>query len=450
MSARSSHGVALVAFALATLGASSAHANGRFPDALQLVVAPNDESHIAVQTTYGFIHTRDHGARWTWTCEDAAFYSGVLDPPIALMESGALIAGVFDGLVQSSPDACDWSLLGGDLATRFFVDVSTIKQAPSHAIALASNGKGMNTFDTQVFATTDNGATWAKRGAALPTNFLGLTLDAASDDEDLLYLSGFEVLSSSNYVGTLAVSSDGGATWELRPIDGSANEAGPYIAAIDPVDHDTLYVRLASLEGRLLVTHDAGASWTQIYQAPDKLLGFALSPDGSEVRVGGPDSGLFGSKTDAFDFQKVNEVGVRCLTWTTGGLYVCAREAFAEYTVGESQDKGTTFTPLHHLYCLDGPDASCAADSNVQSICAGPWAAQKQLLGTDQCGAGGAGTGGAGGAGAGGAGAGGSDDGCSCATSGDRDTRNAGLWFGLFALGVAARRGRRRAAAHAR
>src|SRR5262249_10170662 len=63
-----------------------AHANGRFPSAEQLVVDPGDPNHIAVQVTYGFIHTVDAGRTWTWTCEDAAQYGGELDPPIALLD----------------------------------------------------------------------------------------------------------------------------------------------------------------------------------------------------------------------------------------------------------------------------------------------------------------------------------------------------------------------------
>ena len=83
--------------ALLVVGSQVALANGRFPDAQQLVVDPLDPNHIAVQSTYGFIQTWDHGAEWRWTCEDAAGYGGVIDPPIAVLQDGTLIAGVFDG-----------------------------------------------------------------------------------------------------------------------------------------------------------------------------------------------------------------------------------------------------------------------------------------------------------------------------------------------------------------
>ena len=362
-----------------------AHANGRFPDAQQLVVNPENPNDIAVQTTYGFIHSLDGGASWQWTCEEAAFYGGILDPPIALLGNGALLAGVFDGLVVSTPDKCNYSLVPGELADKYVVDVSALKGATNSAIIIHSNGLGGSMFETRVFATSDGGLNWSKNGQSLPTNFLGLTLDAAPSDDAVLYVSGFEVVSSSQYVGKLALSMDGGETWTLKPIPDSLNDSGPYLAAIDPALPGTAYVRLASLAGRLLVTNDFGDSWQEVFTGQGKLLGFALSPDGSEIRVGGDEDGIWGAKTSDFQFTQVNDVGVRCLTWTNEALFVCGREAAAEFTIGASQDGGASIEAIHHLPCLDGPDPNCAADSAIQTACPGPWAAQKQILQTDSC-----------------------------------------------------------------
>lgn len=403
----------------ATTVSGVANANGRFPDAQQLVVDPGDPSHIVVQTTYGFIRTDDGGKRWTWTCEDAVGYGGVLDPPIAILQGGTLISGVFDGLVVSTPDQCNYAFQGGDLTDRFTLDVSTIKSDPSHAIALTSDGTGSNQFDTRVWKSTDTGATWSQSGVALPTDFIGFTLDAAPSNEDALYVSGFTVISSDDYVGSIAVSVDGGAAWEIKSIPGSDNEAGPYIAAIDPADPSTVYVRLASLEGALLVTRDAGDTWETIFNGVGTLVGFALSPDGSQLRVGGEADGVWRASTEDFQFEKQSDLPVRCLTWTQDALYACAREAFADFTIGRSVDEGETFVPIHHLQCLAGPDDTCALDSSIATTCEGPWSAQQQILQTESCeGAGGAGGQGAGGGGNGaGGGDGGSDEGCSCSTT---------------------------------
>jgi MYXO-CTERM domain-containing protein len=421
--------------------APSALANGRFPSAEQLVVEPGNPSHIAVQVTYGFIQTRDAGATWHWTCEDAAGYGGVLDPPIALLDTGVLIAGVFDGLVVSSADGCDLGFVPG-LEGKFFVDVSASKVDPRRAIAVSSNGLGGNQFDTRLWASTDTAATWSPAGVPLPSDFLALTADAAPSNEQRVYLSGFVIPSSTNYIGSLARSSDGGASWEIVDIPGSTNTSGPYLAAIDPNDPDTIYVRLEGDIGVLLVSHDAGDTWETVFTATSQLLGFALSPDGTEVRVGTETDGIHGASASDLVFSQVSSLGVRCLTWSGDVLYACAKEAVAGFTIGKSLDKGVTFQPIHNLPCLSGPDPACAAGTTIADECPGPWAAQKQVLQTDLCETGttAATTGAGGGTTDDGAG----DDGCACSVPSPSHDTTVPIGSLLAVVGVAGAIRRRR------
>ncbi len=410
-------GVIAAATVLAGLVAPNvALANGRFPSAEQLVVDPTDPNHIAVQVTYGFINTRDGGVSWTWTCEDAAGYGGVLDPPIALLDQGVLIAGVFDGLVVASPDGCSLAF-DPTLQGKFVVDVSASKNDPRRAIAIHSNGLGQNQFDTRLWASADGGTTWAQAGAALPADFLALTADAAPSNEQRVYLSGFVIESSDSYVGSLARSSDGGQTWEIVDIPGSANNSGPYLAAVDPNDPDTIYVRLDGDIGQLLVSRDAGDTWETVYTATSRLLGFALSADGSKVRVGTETDGIHAASSTDLAFTQVSTLGTRCLTWSGDVLYACAKEAVAGFTIGKSLDGGVTFEPIHHLSCLAGPDPSCHASTTVATSCISKWAAQKQILQTNLCEDPSGTTSGTGGGGGGDEG-----DGCDCtsAPAGDR------------------------------
>ncbi len=415
------------------VAADAARANGRFPSAEQLVVAPDDPAHIAVQVTYGFIRTRDAGASWTWTCEEAAGYGGVLDPAIALLQGGVLIAGVFDGLVVASPDGCDLGLVGGDLAARFFKDVSTSKSDPTRAVAVSTNGLGGNLFDTLLWRTTDVAATWTQVGAALPSNFLALTVDVAPSNEQRIYMSGFVIVASDQYEGALARSSDGGQTWELVTIPGSDNASGPFIGAVDPADPDTVYVRLASDLGVLMVTHDAGDTWQTVFDATGPLLGFALSPDGARVLVGTETDGIHGADAADLSFSPVSPLGVRCLTWAGDVVYACAKEAVAGFTIGKSTDFGATFTALHNLSCLGGPDPACPAGSTITETCPSRWAAQKQLLATDQCAGG---TTSSTGAGAGG-GSGDGDDGCGCAVASEETSPWPPVWLAALGLVIA-------------
>jgi hypothetical protein len=438
----------VVTLALVATSERVAHANGRFPDAQQLVVEPGNEQHLAVQTTYGFIETRDHGANWWWTCEAAAGYGGVLDPPIALLSGGTLIAGVFDGLVVQQADGCDLGFVGGELEGRFFVDVSVDKSNPTHAIAVSSDGLGMNKFDSRVWQSEDGAATWTGLGAALPDDILALTLDSAPSDPSRIYLTGFRIVTTNDYRGVVVRSVDGGATWETIEIPGSANDSGPYLAAVDPTDPDTLYIRLAGMGGQLLVSNDAGDTTTKIFSAKGAITGFALSPDGSTLRIGGVDDGILGASTTDYAFTPVNTLGARCLTFTSDALYVCGREAVDGFTIGESHDMGVTFEPIHHIQCLGGPDPACGPDTTITQECPGPWAAQRQILQTDTCPDATSGTGGGGQGGAGGGGE--TSDGCSCREGGGSerggDRGALGIACALVGAVGALRRARRRRA----
>jgi hypothetical protein len=442
---RSVHGFARLALATGTLSllASDAHANGRFPSAEQLVVDPSDPSHVAVQVTYGFLSTRDAGTTWHWSCEEAVGYGGVYDPPLALLEGGVLIAGIFDGLAVASPDTCEWTLAEGALSERYVKDVSAWKGDPRRAIAIASNGLGSGQFRTQLFESVDAGASWSEAAADLPTDFLALTADLAPSDASLVYVSGFRAITETEYVGAIARSPDGGASWEVFDIPGTDNTSGPYLGAVDPNDPSRIYVRTAADLGQLFVSSDGGETFEVVTTLTAPLLGFALSPDGSEVMIGTELDGLLVASTSDLVFEQRSDVPVRCLTWTSDAVYACAREALAGFSVGKSVDEGASFEPFHRLACLDGPDPACAPGTSVGDACGEPWSTQKEVLRTELCdeGSGGSsGTSGSDGAGTSG-GAESSSDGCGCAIEARR-TRGAASALAMAGLVAIAMRRR--------
>jgi photosystem II stability/assembly factor-like uncharacterized protein len=374
-----------------------AFANGRFPQAQQLALDPNNPNHVVVQVTYGIIQTWDGGKNWQWSCEDAVGYgtASTLDPPIAVMSDGTLIAGVFNGLAVSSNMGCDYafaqapgvatcqSTLTG-LAGRYVIDVARQPTDATHAIAMSSNGCGVTTFDTRLWATTDNAKTWTQQGVPLPGSFLALTTDSAPTAPTTIYASGFRVVSATDYRGTIARSTDGGASWVTADIAGSTSTSAPFIAAVDPNDDKTIYVRLASDQGQLLVSHDAGMTFTKVLDTQGKMLGFALSSDGKQVAVGGDTDGVLIANVSDFKFTQVSKIHNRCLTWSGRSLYACASEGLDGFTVGVSIDEGATFTPLYHLSCLAGP-VGCPQDSAVSQKCQDPWALVSQTIETNTC-----------------------------------------------------------------
>src|SRR3954465_7557755 len=125
------------AAALAVLcAAHAARANGRYPKADQLLIAPDDARFLAVRTTFGVLVSGDSGQNWDWLCERAIGYSGVQDPMIGLMESGTLIAGLSEGIARSTNQGCDWSFSEADLSGSPVIDLSVRKDASNQALAL--------------------------------------------------------------------------------------------------------------------------------------------------------------------------------------------------------------------------------------------------------------------------------------------------------------------------
>lgn len=365
--------------ALATLVLTGpARANGRFPAASQLVVDPTDASHLVVRTTFGTLHSADAGRHFGWVCEQSVGYGGVEDPMLGVLAGGTMVAGVFDGLSVSRDRGCDWKFEGGVLADQYVTDVVVQKDDPTRALVVTSSGVDGG-FDTRLVETTDSGASWHQAGVALGADFLALTVEVAKSDPRRVYVSG---LVGSPQQGFVARSDDRGATWTRLPID-LQGAAGAYLAAVDPANPDRVYARLDGDPGdQLVVSDDGAATWRSVHTSRSDMLGFALSPDGAKVAIGGPKDGVLLASSASLAFAAQSEVGATCLTWTEAGLYGCAIEGIDRFTIGLSSDDGKSWTPIHHL--TDTCPLACSAGTSTAVQCAeSVWGATQQTLGQD-------------------------------------------------------------------
>jgi MYXO-CTERM domain-containing protein len=439
-----------LALGLSALSAP-ALANGRFPAAGQIAVDPSDPTHIVVRATYGLVTTHDTGKHWSWICESSVGYGGFEDPMVSLTADGSVMAGIFEGLSVTHDSGCQWDFAQGGLANKYVIDLATDKNDPKSAVLLLSNSVGGSMFLTQMWESKDNAGTWAQTGVNLPADFLGLTLDAAPSDPERVYVSGR--FGGPDFQGTLERTKDRGKTWEKLPIPQSNDTNLPYIGGVDPQNPDVVYVRLDGAKtDHLVASKDGGATWTEAFTSSGNLFGFAVSPDGSTVALGGDTDGIWTAPAGTLAFQKMSNVGARCLTWTSEGLYACGDEFVDGFTVGVSKDMGRTFQPLMHLQVLCGPLA-CGANTSTGKQCPDLWASTQLALGGASCDGGGAGTntgastgagsasnGGSGGGSSGGN-SGGSAFGCTCSFS---SATAAGAFFPALALAGAALARRRR------
>jgi MYXO-CTERM domain-containing protein len=362
---------------------------------------------------------------------------------MGVLGDGSVLAGVFEGLAVTHDRGCNWAFAGAPLASEYVIDVSVQKDDPSRGVAITSTGIGSGGFHVMVAETSDNGATWAQMGTAIMSDFLALTIDVAPSDPSRVYASG---IVGKTFAPAIERSDDRGKTWTRYYLDPVWAKDVPFIAAIDPKNADRVYLRLSGADvDRLLLSEDGAMTFTEKYTATDDLLGFALSPDGTRVAIGGPKDGLLIASTTDLAFAKQSELYTRCLTWTPAGLYACANQFVDTFTVGISQDEGKTFTNIYDL-----PDicpVTCPDGSATPPACTSTWPGIAATLGIDLASCGGVGGGGtsssASSSGAGG-GTSGATGGCSCSVDGAANGWGAAAFAAITAMGAFLRHRRRR------
>lgn len=379
--------------------APRAHANGRFPGANQLVFRPGLSSSLVVRTTFGFLASDDAGATTRWICEEAVGYAGQQDPAIAIFGDGTLATAALEGAFASHDGGCTHASV--ESATS--LDFTVSRADPTRGLLITSTFvKGVH--EARVHQSVDAGHTFTLLAELDPALYPD-TIDIAPSLPTRVYLSG-TFATTGALAGSLDRSDDGGATWTRQTVD-LGGDAGLFIAAVDPVDPNVVYARTTGKEAdRLLVSKDGGATFTAIASAtaPGGLLGFALSPDGSRVAIGGPSIGVRVASRESLEFAAASATPVACLTWVETGLHACGAGTEAGFSLAVSQDEGKTFTPLlGSLTGVCGPLSTCGAGSSFAATCPARWPAIAATFGgdgVDRCGSAGGAGGAIGGAGA--------------------------------------------------
>lgn len=365
-----------VTLALCALAAPAA-ANGRFPSAQWVALGPAPSSEVvALQTTFGTLLSRDRGASFHWVCEEAIFAPAAppsqSDTPVAVASDGRVVFGTPDG-VRTLREGCDARPDGA--APR--MPVEDLAWTPDGATLYAIETPGVGAH--RVLRATAPSFAFSPLGEGVTDTRLN-AVDVAPSDPARLYLSG---ATSRDAAPVLLRSDDGGAS--LRRLTVSASLGGAaYVSGVDPRAPDTLWVRtLEGLGSALLVTRDGGMSFTRAADTRDRMLGFALSDDGTTVWYGTPGAGLFRSDDGGRSFARVSRVPILCLRFHAGTLWACTDWVQQPWALGRSRDGGQTFEGVLRWAALQGP-TSCAPDTTVAQQCTPRWEAQRrQLVGLD-------------------------------------------------------------------
>jgi MYXO-CTERM domain-containing protein len=378
------HALLSAATATALLAmATPAAANGRFPASNQLFFGPSDPQLVVLRSTFGIMRSKDGGGTWQWLCEDALGLPPTSneDPTLALTANDSLIAGLSLGLEVSPDTGCSWkTVVTNGLGGQFVKDLAVRPDSPHTVVAITSTfgpqagADGGAGYVQGVYTSPDDGASWTQLGTIDPGAIV-TTIDVAASDPQRLYVAGFRGEGSSR-TASLFVSINGGQAWTERPITqfDPAHETAVYIAAVDAQNADKVYLRSEG-SSRLIVTGDGGKSFTTPFSLQDQMQGFALSPDGSKVWVGGPNVGLYVASTADLAFTAVPEklpsgatrtLHVQCLAARGSELWACSDEP-SGFIVGTSTDGGSTFLARLHLTTIAGA-ATCPAGT-TSSMC---------------------------------------------------------------------------------
>jgi hypothetical protein len=471
---RTRHVVALALACQALLHGGTASANGRFPRAEQLVERGGDPEKLVLSATYGLLVSDDGGGEWRHICElGYAFAVAEIDPLVGVFSDDSMIVKGTRSLNRAEPPFCAFEPVLGGMGTDTVADFALDRGAPDRALALLMARGDTGLTVNRLFESVDAGRTFVEVGAPLPEDDVafGITLDIAPSDATRLYLTA----TGRDGSGLFVRSDDAGETWSTSALP-LADEEYPYIAAVDATNADAVFVRtdlwaldddgIIRANDALFYSDDGGTSFRELIRRGAKLLGFALSPDGSQALVAYGDPvdparsvdesvlGIYRASTADFAFTKIYDGPVSCLAWTERGLYACVSQSEHEFALGiapnadfelTSTDPFMPLLDLRTVLPLDCPACTSAA------ACLETWSDTCALFescdagvpvagsGGSMCGgsggAGGASSGASGAAGASGASSGGASSG---AGANDRESESNGS-CGCRAAGERAR-----------
>jgi hypothetical protein len=338
-----------------------ARANGRFPKAQAIATVPGGDGRtIWLRATFGLLVSRDAGATWDWTCEQALGFSGTWDPPIAATKDGRLWAGLPNGL--RIVDGCEGRDVR-ELAGELVADVSVEQSLDRVALVTSTPGK-----PSYVWRQKKPGAPFERLGNGVP----GLsfdTIEVARSNARRLYATASPVGAGKR--AHLFRSDDGGTT--LLEIDVPLEKDGRLlISAIDPEDDKRVLLRHSNASGTdLLLSTDAGATFKAVLHTSSSMFGFA--GDGTVYYAGAGDAaeGVFRSRDRGETWERTATQGVLCLHVDGPRLFACSNP----YTLGGwaaaiSTDRGASFRPLATFEDARGP---VPCDAGAVASCAAYW-----------------------------------------------------------------------------
>ncbi len=351
--------------ALSTLlGTTPAQADGSVPEARQILLPAERPEQIILATNFGLIFSEDSGKTWLFSCaRGLGAYAGPY--LLGAQTPHRLFAMTNAGLIHSDDDSCGWQAPADTwsdlLPFAFALDPSSAQRVYAIAVPRDDLGNG-----DSIYVSDDAGLSFGKPKFTSPARSALLSVLVAPGRPRRLFATLF--LTPENHP-VLLRSDDAGEHWEMGADLVEALGENPFeLLAIDPLDENTLFVRILGPTAETLATsHDGGLSFVQSASIPGKLNAFLELASGTLIVVGtaGTDAVGYRSTDGGHSFEAWDRAPHgHALAERNGKLYV-AGDSFADgYAIAESDDEGA------HLRPLTGFKQVQAVKSCVADVCA--------------------------------------------------------------------------------
>lgn len=364
--------LAILALAVVALAdVSTTYAHGRAPQALQLAVHPSDPDVIVAVTTFGLLRSDDGGAVWRWLCATGMGLEHDVDPRVAVMGDGTVIAASLGGIRIGEESACMWATPDAEPATQLIADQQPVAGAANSSLVVTSRGDGLNS----VFRTDNAGRSWDSVGGPNVETIFE-SLQASSPQAQTIYLSAVDAEAGPTEVSLEVFrSTNSGVSWNRRvPLGLVPQDRHLWIRGVDPREARRFLAvaeqQLADgTRQRLLLSTDLGVTVAPVL-ALETVQGLVWSDDGAKVWVGGgQNGGLWFSEDAGQSFALRNSsLSIFCLASIRGELWACTDNSRDGFGIARSADGGLTFQPVLRFSAIAGL-LSCAAGSNAVEVC---------------------------------------------------------------------------------
>ena len=374
---------AAAAAAALLLATGVASGNGRAPLTNGIHFQPGDPHSLYVATTFGLLVSHDDGCTFDWVCEDNVGYGGMYDPQYAIASDGTIFATTYTGLRVSRDGGCSFQTATDQLPQgdpgRLDLWVNGLAIGPDGIVWIATSDSAQ---PNAIYASTDDGVTFAKRGTVSPS-ILWNAIKVAPARAQRVYATGHEVVTTGDDAGQtykphLVISDDAGQTWTESPLAGVTYGGLPSlrVLAVDPQNPQIVYVASEGganpPDGDLLYrSTDGGMTLTQVLATTQVISDLAI-PDAQHVIVATASSGSFESTDAGMTFSPMagTTPQLSCLGVSDDGKLIgCGTNWMPDnMSVTKSTDLGASWQKVWRFVQLDGP-LQCPAGTAEHDIC---------------------------------------------------------------------------------